>query len=98
MTRSASFAMVAWLAVFSAGAAAQTPTLTAVPSQDMPEVLYVVPWKDSEQGPPLEPPRMRVDDAAALEPLDRETFLRELRYRGGAAAARSASPPGFRMP
>jgi hypothetical protein len=90
--------MTVCLVISAAGAAAQTPAPSLQSPQDMPEVLYVVPWKDSEQGPQLDPPRMSVDDAATLKPLDREIFLREMRHRAAAAAVRNPSPSGTRMP
>jgi hypothetical protein len=95
MIRLASCAMATWLVLSAAAAAAQTPAPSFPSPQDMPEVLYVVPWKDSEQGLPLEPPRLYVDDTATLEPLDRDRFLRELRHR---AAARNTSPSAIRTP
>lgn len=96
MIRFAPHAVVAaWLALSMAAALAQTPPPSLSSPRDMPEVLYVVPWKDSEQGPPLEPPRMYMDDAATLQPLDRDRFMRELRHR---AAGRNSAPSGIRTP
>lgn len=91
-------ALAGWLATAATWACAQTgPAASAAVRQDLPEVLYIVPWKDSESAPPLEPPRMDSDDAA-LEPLDRDTFRRELHHRTGAVSAQEASRSGTRMP
>lgn len=77
---------------------AQTgPASSVAVQRDLPEVLYIVPWKDSEPAPPLEPPRMN-SESATLEPLDRETFRRELHYRTGAVSTQEISRPGIRMP
>lgn len=98
MTRLMSMALAGWLATAAAWACAQGGSASsAAMQQDRPEVLYIVPWKDSEPAAPLEPPRMNSDDAR-LEPLDRETFRRELHHRTGAVSAQEASRSGTRMP
>ena len=48
-------------------------------NQELPKVLYIVPWKQSEvpdmNQPPLE---SLIDDA--LQPIDREVFQRQVNY------------------
>ena len=91
-------ALAAWLVTTAGGVGAQTgPVPSAAAQRDLPEVLYIVPWKDSEPAPPLEPPRMS-SDGAKLEPLDRDTFRRELHYRTGAVSAQETARPGIRTP
>lgn len=48
-------------------------------NQELPKVLYIVPWKDSELPQLSEPPLESLIDEA-LTPVDREEFRREIRY------------------
>lgn len=49
-------------------------------NQELPKVLYIVPWKPSELPDLSEPPlQSLIDDA--LAPVDREEFRREVIYR-----------------
>lgn len=75
--------------LLSAPLAAQDVSSRADPGagdQDLPKVLYIVPWKDAEIGPPLPPPQVRLDEAV-LAPVNRDAFRQRLRYQAGAAAA-----------
>ena len=48
-------------------------------NQELPKVLYIVPWKQSELPDLSEPPlQSLIDDA--LAPIDREEFRREVLY------------------
>jgi hypothetical protein len=48
-------------------------------NQELPKVLYIVPWKSSELPDLSEPPlQSLIDDA--LAPVDREEFRREVLY------------------
>lgn len=48
-------------------------------NQELPKVLYIVPWKTSELPDLSEPPlQSLIDDA--LAPVDREEFRREVLY------------------
>ncbi len=48
-------------------------------NQELPKVLYIVPWKPSELPDMSEPPlQSLIDDA--LAPVDREEFRREVLY------------------
>ena len=48
-------------------------------NQELPKVLYIVPWKPSELPDLSEPPlQSLIDDA--LAPVDREEFRREVLY------------------
>ncbi len=48
-------------------------------NQELPKVLYIVPWKPSELPDISEPPlESLIDDA--LTPIDREEFRREVLY------------------
>ncbi len=49
-------------------------------NQELPKVLYIVPWKPSELPEVSEPPlQSLIDDA--LAPVDREEFRREVIYQ-----------------
>jgi hypothetical protein len=48
-------------------------------NQELPKVLYIVPWKDPGLGEPDGRPLGSLIDEA-LEPVDREVFRRQMRY------------------
>jgi len=48
-------------------------------NQELPKVLYIVPWKDSALGEISNLPANRLVDEV-LAPVDREVFLRQERY------------------
>jgi hypothetical protein len=53
-------------------------------NQELPKVLYIVPWKPSELPDLSEPPLgSLIDDA--LAPIDREEFRREVLYHDALA-------------
>lgn len=53
-------------------------------NQELPKVLYIVPWKPSELPDLSEPPlQSLIDDA--LAPVDREEFRREVLYHDALA-------------
>ena len=53
-------------------------------NQELPKVLYIVPWKQSELPDLSEPPlQSLIDDA--LAPIDREEFRREVLYHDALA-------------
>lgn len=53
-------------------------------NQELPKVLYIVPWKSSELPDLSEPPlESLIDDA--LAPIDREEFRREVLYHDALA-------------
>ncbi len=53
-------------------------------NQELPKVLYIVPWKQSELPNISEPPlQSLIDDA--LAPIDRAEFRREVMYRDALA-------------
>ncbi len=53
-------------------------------NQELPKVLYIVPWKQSELPDLSEPPlQSLIDDA--LMPIDREEFRREVVYHDALA-------------
>lgn len=53
-------------------------------NQELPKVLYIVPWKPSELPDISEPPlQSLIDDA--LAPIDREEFRREVIYHDALA-------------
>ncbi len=62
-------------------------------NQELPKVLYIVPWKDSGLGEPAgRPLNSLVDDA--LSPVDREVFRRQMRYFHQLYAAPAAGVGG----
>jgi len=69
-------------------------TTTVTGNQELPRVMYIVPWKKSDIGDLAgKPPGSLLDEV--LAPVDRDVFRREVRYYdavkpqspGGAAAA-----------
>jgi hypothetical protein len=84
-------------------------TTTVTGNQELPKVMYIVPWKKSDIGDLSgKPPGSLLDEV--LAPVDRDVFRREVRYydalkaqpsgtlvpAGGPAtsAAGAAAPPG----
>ena len=50
-------------------------------NQELPKVLYIVPWKKSDPGDLMGPPVNTLLDEV-LAPLDREEFVRQVDYYG----------------
>ena len=48
-------------------------------NQELPKVLYIVPWKNSEVPDMSQPPLESLIDEA-LQPIDREVFQRQVNY------------------
>ena len=48
-------------------------------NQELPKVLYIVPWKKSDPGDLIGPPVNTLLDEV-LAPLDREVFIRQVEY------------------
>ena len=48
-------------------------------SQDLPQVLYIVPWKESAMDNMVVKPGMTLDDQL-LKPLDRTVFKRQIEH------------------
>ncbi|MDH5180009.1 MAG: hypothetical protein OEZ39_06805 [Gammaproteobacteria bacterium] len=48
-------------------------------NQELPKVLYIVPWKKSELPDLSEPPLASLIDEA-LVPIDRNVFMRQIEY------------------
>jgi hypothetical protein len=68
-------------------------TTSVTGSQELPKVLYIVPWKDADAGDLAGKPAQSLLDEV-LAPIDREVFQRQIRYfeqlhagDGGAAPA-----------
>jgi hypothetical protein len=57
----------------------QLDTTDITGNQELPKVLYIVPWKRSDLGDLIgKPPNSLIDEV--LEPIDRDVFRRENRY------------------
>lgn len=71
---------------------------TITGNRELPNVMVIVPWKESGPGEPGKAGQSLLDEA--LLPLDREEFRRELRYqealRGKVPAATPA--PAIQLP
>ena len=52
---------------------------TVIGNRELPKALHIVPWKAADSGNLAGRPLNSLVDQA-LEPLDREVFLRELEY------------------
>ena len=53
---------------------------TVTGNQEQPKVLYIVPWQQAEKPELIYQPLQTLVDGV-FEEVDREEFLRELRYR-----------------
>ena len=62
-------------------------------NQELPKVLYIVPWKDSDIGDLAGRPANSLLDEV-LAPLDREVFRRQVRYFDQLHAAEDSSAAG----
>jgi hypothetical protein len=79
----------------------QLDTTQITGNQELPKVLYIVPWKRSDLGDLLGKPANSLLDEV-LEPVDRDVFKRENRYydalkpdaSGGADKAAGAASQG----
>ncbi len=58
-------------------------------NQELPKMLYIVPWKPSTLPNLAEPPLQSLIDEA-LEPVDREVFRREVYYYDELAEKKAA--------
>ena len=65
-------------------------TTTITGNQELPKVMYIVPWKHPEAGDLRGKPLQSLVDEA-LAPVDREVFNREINYFQALQAARDAS-------
>lgn len=54
-------------------------TTSVTGNQELPKVLYIVPWKDADAGDLAGKPAKSLLDEV-LAPIDREVFQRQLRY------------------
>ena len=60
-------------------------------NQELPKVLYIVPWKEPGLAEPAGRPLNSLVDEA-LAPVDREVFRRQMRYFDQLYAPAAASP------
>jgi len=73
-------------------------TTSVTGNQELPKVLYIVPWKDADAGDLAGKPAKSLLDEV-LAPIDREVFQRQLRYfeqlhAGDGGDAVQVSAPG----
>jgi hypothetical protein len=73
-------------------------TTSVTGNQELPKVLYIVPWKDADAGDLAGKPAQSLLDEV-LAPIDREVFQRQLRYfeqlhAGDGGDAVQVSAPG----
>jgi hypothetical protein len=54
-------------------------TTSVTGNQELPKVLYIVPWKDADAGDLAGKPAQSLLDEV-LSPIDREVFQRQIRY------------------
>lgn len=62
------------------GAQISLPGISVIGDQELPKVLYIVPWKEAE-APGAMPPPLPVPGDAAFTAVKRDEFLRLLRYQ-----------------
>ena len=54
-------------------------SMSIIGNKELPKMLYIVPWKNSELPEMPEPPIESLIDEA-LAPVDRDSFKRKIRY------------------
>jgi hypothetical protein len=59
--------------------------------QELPKVLYIVPWKDADIGAPVPPPQLS-PEVFELRAVNRDSFRQQLRYQTGAPQTSPALP------
>lgn len=59
-------------------------------NQELPKVLYIVPWQEAEVPNLSQPPLQSLIDEA-LTPVDREVFQRKIRYYDALSAQKARS-------
>lgn len=64
------------------------------PDQELPKVLYIVPWKDADIGAPVPVPQLG-PEVFDLRPVDRDSFRQQLRFQ--ASAPQAGSTPAIRL-
>jgi hypothetical protein len=64
--------------VANAEAKLELDTTEITGARELPKVLYIVPWKNTEPDPRPLPMRSLVDEA--LSPVDMDVFRRQVRY------------------
>lgn len=71
-----------WAAAAAAQETAQIimPGISVIGDQELPKVLYIVPWKDAAGPGAMEPP-VPIPGDDAFTALNRDEFLRKLRYQ-----------------
>jgi hypothetical protein len=57
-------------------------------NQELPKVLYIVPWQEAEIPDLSQPPLQSLIDEA-LTPVDREVFQRKIRYYDALSAQKA---------
>lgn len=57
-------------------------------NQELPKVLYIVPWQEAEVPNLSQPPLQSLIDEA-LTPVDREVFQRKIRYYDALSAQKA---------
>lgn len=57
-------------------------------NQELPQVLYIVPWQEAEVPNLSQPPLQSLIDEA-LTPVDREVFQRKVRYYDALSAQKA---------
>ena len=93
-----SFAMVGLCGVAAAEGPVQVDSLeldasSITGNQELPKVLYIVPWKEATMGELRGKPVNSLLDEV-LAPLDREVFKRQVKYFDQLYAADSVAEPG----
>jgi hypothetical protein len=56
------------------------PGITVIGDKELPKVLYIVPWKEAADPGAMTPPLLAPGEAVPA-PVNREEFLRMLRYQ-----------------
>lgn len=71
--------MVTFAPPLSAAERIELEGAAIIGNQDLPQVLYIVPWKESAMDNMVVKPGMRFKDQL-LESLDRTVFKRQIEY------------------
>jgi len=72
--------LICTVAAGQEGAQVNLPGISVIGDQELPKVLYIVPWKETDSPGAMESPLPMPGDAA-FTVVKRDEFLRLLRYQ-----------------
>lgn len=85
------FSVCCWSAELQSKEAKVVLSSTVTGNQEQPKVLYIVPWQQAQSPELIYQPLQSLVDGV-FEEIDRQEFLRELRYLSKINTTKSSSP------